>query len=237
MAMFCPKCGRHTPPGSVACSYCGTRVIQPGQAKKQRRLTCVKCGKFLPLSDSLIGKKDTCKECVDRHARDLAIERDREERRRAAVMSEVIGRHPELRPRVLRQLGLTDFSGKVYVDAASFERFCQWDKCVTRAKNLELARRYEDAAKEYESLAMWKEAGEIREKASSRTIKHVNVNLNDLLDRVKDGGLAIQYKCSNCGASISVDDTTNANGLKFCSYCGTATDTETLTTILKNALK
>ena len=235
--MFCPKCGRHTPPGSVACAYCGTRISQPGQAKKQRRFTCVKCGKWLPLSDSVIGKKDTCRECEDRHARELAWERDREERRRAMAMSEVIARHPELRPKVMAQLGLANFDGKFYVDVNSYEKICQWDKCVTRAKNLELARRYEDAAKEYEKLAMWKEAGVMRDKGSSKTVKHVNVNLNDLLDRVRDGGLAIPYKCKSCGADISVDGSSNVNGLRFCSYCGTATDTDTLTTILKDALK
>jgi hypothetical protein len=197
----------------------------------------VKCGRWLPLSDSVIGKKDTCKECEDRHARELAWERDREERRRAMTMSEVIARHPELRPKVLDQLGLKDFDGKVYVDVSSYDRICQWDKCVTRAKNLELARRYEDSAKEYERLAMWKEAGEMRGKGSSTTVKHVNVDLNNLLDRIRDGGLAIPYKCRSCGADISVDGGSNVNGLRFCSYCGTATDTETLTTILKDALK
>jgi hypothetical protein len=108
---------------------------------------------------------------------------------------------------------------------------------VTHAKNLELAKSYEDAAKEYEKLTMWKEAGEMREKGSSRTVKHVSVDLNDLLDRVRDGGLAIPYKCRSCGADISVDGNSNVSGLRFCSYCGTATDTETLTTILKDALK
>ena len=237
MAAYCPKCGRLTPPGSVACAYCGTRVSQPGEAKKSLKLRCVKCGKWLSFTDSVIGKKDTCRECEERHAMELAHERDKEARRRAMAMSEVIARHPELRPKILNQLGIAEFGDHVYVDVNSFERICQWDKCVTRAKNLELARRYEDSAQEFEKLAMWKEAGEVREKASSRTVKHVNVDLNDLLERVKDGGLAISYKCKNCGAGISVNSGSNADGLRFCSYCGTATDTDTLTTILKNALK
>ncbi len=134
-------------------------------------------------------------------------------------------------------MGLTGFDGKFYVDVNSYEKICKWDKCVTRAKNLELARRYEDAAKEYERLAMWKEAGVMREKGSSKIVKHVNVDLNDLLDRIRDGGLAIPYKCKSCGADFSVDGSSNVNGLRFCSYCGTATDTDTLTTILKDALK
>lgn len=235
--MFCPKCGRRTPPGSVACAYCGTRVSQPGQTKSQRRFLCVKCGKRLPFTDFLGGKKDTCRECEDRLARELAYERDREARRRSMTVSEVIARHSELRPKIMTQLGLTEFNGGMYVDVNSYERICQWDKCVTRAKNLALARRYEDAAKEYESIAMWKEAGDVRAKASSTTVKHVNVNLNDLLDRVRDGGLAISYKCKSCGAGLSVDGASNANGLRFCPYCGTTTDTETLTSILQDALK
>ncbi|UCE92397.1 MAG: zinc-ribbon domain-containing protein, partial [Methanobacteriota archaeon] len=205
MAAFCPKCGRHTSPGSVACAYCGTRMTQPGQGKKSMRLTCAKCGKRLPFADSLLDKKQTCKECDEQHARQLAYEREMEDQRRAMTVSEVIGRHPELRPKIMTQLGLTEFSGRMNVDVNSYERICQWDKCVTRAKNLSLARRFEDAAKEYESIAMWKEAGNVREKGSSTTVKHVNVNLNDLLDRVRDGGLAISYKCKSCGAGLSVD--------------------------------
>jgi rubrerythrin len=197
----------------------------------------VKCGKRLPLSDFLSGRNDTCRECEERHARELAYERDREARRRAMGMSETIARHPELRPKILTQLGVTDFGSEVHVDVSSYERICQWDRCVTRAKNLALARRFEDAAKEYESIAMWKEAGDMREKGSSKTVKHVNVNLNDLLDRIRDGGLAISYKCRSCGAGMSVDGSSNANGLRFCPYCGTATDTDTLTSILKDALK
>jgi DNA-directed RNA polymerase subunit RPC12/RpoP len=237
MASYCPKCGRSISPGGIACAYCGTRISPPGQVKKQRRFTCIKCGKWLPVSDSLVGKKDTCRECEERLARELAYERDREERRRAMTMSGVIARHPELRQKILTQLGIADFGGRVYVDVNSYDLICRWDKCITRAKNLELARRYEDAAKEYEGLAMWKEAGDLREKASSRTVKHVNVDLNDLLERVKDGGLAISYKCRSCGAGLSVDSNSNANGLRFCPYCGTATDTDTLTSIINNALK
>ena len=153
------------------------------------------------------------------------------------TMSEIIARHPELRSKIMTQLGITEFAGEVHVDVNSYERIIQWDKRVTRAKNLAMARRFEDAAKEYESIAMWKEAGDVRERGSSTTVKHVNVNLNDLLDRVRDGGLAISYKCKSCGAGLSVNGSSNVKGLSFCPYCGTATDTETLTTILKDALK
>jgi hypothetical protein len=235
--MNCPRCGRNNPFGSIVCAYCGTRIGSQELTKKQRRFTCVKCGKWLPLSDSVVGKKDTCKECEDRHARELAWERDREARRRATAVSAVIARHPDLRPSIMRQLGLSEFSGQLHVDTNSYDRICQWDRCVTRAKNLELARRYEDAAREYEKLEMWKQAGEMREKGSTKTVKHVNLNLNDLLDKLRDGGLAVPYKCRSCGASISVDGSSSVNGLKFCSYCGTATDTDTLMSILKSALK
>jgi DNA-directed RNA polymerase subunit RPC12/RpoP len=200
-------------------------------------MTCVKCGKRLPLSDSLIDKKQTCRECDERYATDMAMEKDKEERRKAAHVSQVIARHPELRSKIMARLGISEFGNRLFVEYGIYQEICRLDERMTHAKNLETARRFEDAAKVYESIGLWKEAGLAREKKVARTVKHVSVNLNDLLDRVRDGGLAISYKCRSCGAGLSVDGSSNANGLRFCPYCGTAADTETLTSIISNALK
>ena len=112
-----------------------------------------------------------------------------------------------------------------------------WNNVVGQAKNFESARRYEDAAKCYEGLDLWNEAGQARDKKSSRTVKHVTVNLNDLIEKVRDGGLTIPYKCHSCGATITIDSHSDPNGLKFCSYCGSAVDPDSMLDIIKNALK
>lgn len=200
-------------------------------------LKCVKCGKRLPLGDSIIQGRGTCRECDEIYARDLTEARDSEERRKSSTVSQIIARHPELREKIMARLGLKEFSGRFSVDYGAFEEICNWDNCVTHAKNLELARRYEDSARVYESLGLWKEAGETREKKTSRTVKHVTVNLNDLIERLRDGGLAIPFKCRSCGATITIDKNSDSESLRFCEYCGSATNTELLQNLLQQALR
>jgi DNA-directed RNA polymerase subunit RPC12/RpoP len=65
----------------------------------------------------------------------------------------------------------------------------------------------------------------------------VSVNLNDLIEKLRSGGLSVPYKCGSCGASIVIDSSTKADGLKFCSYCGSALDTDSITGIIRDALK
>lgn len=221
----------------MVCQYCAVRLSSPSSGKKGTVLRCVKCGKMLPLMESLVDKRQTCRECDERYARDLADARYREERRMALAVSQTIARHPELREKILQRLGLAQFDGRFQVDSGAYQEICWWDRTATQAKNLELAKRHEDAAKLYESIGLWKEAGLVREKKMSRTVKHVNVDLNDLIDKLREGGLAIPYKCRACGATITIDGSSTAGRLYKCQYCGSTTDTDTLMTILQNALK
>lgn len=187
--------------------------------------------------ESLVDKKQTCRECDERYAVDLANARYKEGQRMALVVSQTIARHPELRERIMRRLGLTQFDGTFQVDYTAYQEICGWDQVVTQAKNFELAKRHEDAARSYESIGLWNEAGLVREKKMSRTIKHVNVDLNDLIDKLREGGLAIPYKCRACGATITIDGSSTTGRLHRCQYCGSTTDTDTLTAILQGALK
>jgi len=216
------------PPGSVVCAYCGSRPTS--------RMTCVRCGRFMPLRGKL-EKREMCPECESIFNQEVVIERDKEEQRKATEVSQIIARNPELREKVLTRLGLKQFDGRFYVDYGSYQDICYWDKCVSYAKNLETAKRYEDAAKIYESVELWKQAGLLRDKKTSRTVKHVTVNLNDLIEKLRTGGLSIPFKCNSCGAAIVLDQNTSAEGLKFCSYCGSAIDTDSIVSILKDALK
>jgi len=126
--------------------------------------------------------------------------------------------------------------GPFVVEGGAYEDILSWDDKLTHAKNLELAGRNEDAARIYESLGMWKEAGKARKEAGSTTIKHVSVNLNDLLDKLREGGLAVPYKCRICGAVMTIDRNSKPESLKRCSYCGTATNTDALLGIIQDAL-
>jgi len=190
----------------------------------------------MPLRGKIDGRT-MCVECEQRHMQEQAAERDRGERSKALIISQIIARHPELRAKVMYRLGLKEFGGRFYVDDHAFHEICEWDACVTDAKNLELARRYEDAARKYEAIGMWKEAGTVRDQKSARTVKHVTVDINDLIAKVRDGGLTIPYKCHSCGATITIDSSSNPDGLKFCSYCGSAVDPNSMLDIIKSALK
>lgn len=160
-----------------------------------------------------------------------------ERQRRSAHVRAVVASHAELRPLIIRELRVDDLQEDFPVSDHSYQLVCDWEMCVAQAKNFEAARRYEDAAKFYEGLGLWKEAGDVRDKKSAKTVKHVTVNINDLIEKVRDGGLTIPYKCRSCGATITIDSDSNPEGLKFCSYCGSAVDPDSVLNIIKSALK
>lgn len=231
----CPKCGRSMPYGSIACSHCGTRLTQ-GTQSSTGTFSCVKCGKFMPLRGKLVGKT-MCIECEQKHHQQLANDKLIEESRKRNLVWKIADEHPELRVKMMQRLGVKDFAAGYFVNDHDFQDICDWAQLISQAKNYETARRYEDSAKTYESLGLWKEAGAAREKKSARTVKHVTVNINDLIEKVRDGGLTIPYKCRSCGATITIDSTSNPDGLKFCSYCGSGVDLDSMLDIIKTALK
>jgi len=97
------------------------------------------------------------------------------------------------------------------------------------------AGRFEDAARSYENLTMYEEAGRIRRMAlqERNTSRNVSVNMNQLIDQVRQGGLALAYKCPSCGGSINIDKDYNP-GMKICAYCGTPLDTTVIASLIKN---
>lgn len=231
----CPSCGRSMPYGSIACAYCGTRLIY-GTRSSSGTLSCIKCGKFMPIH-GWVGGATMCFECEQKHKQHLAQEQYLEERRRQAHVNDIIARHPEMKAKVMHRVGIVSLDRPFIVEGCAYEEISSWDGRLTHAKNLELAKRYEDSAKVYEELGLWKEAGIVRDKKTARTVKHVTVNVNDLIEKVRDGGLTIPYKCRSCGATITIDSSSNPDGLKFCSYCGSGVDLDSMLDIVKNALK
>lgn len=116
------------------------------------------------------------------------------------------------------------------------EKYIERQRSVELAKKYEMAGRYEDAARQYESADMWKEAGEVRRQSNTTTVKNVSVNLNELMADLRRGGLALNYKCHNCGGTLTFDGKSAQSNMAFCPYCGSKIDTETLTSLLKTAL-
>ncbi|HNX47895.1 MAG TPA: hypothetical protein PLC39_00010 [Methanomassiliicoccales archaeon] len=113
---------------------------------------------------------------------------------------------------------------------------CMLDDLVM-AHNMERAGNYEKAAVILEKYLFWEEAGRVRRLDDQKIIKHITVDMNALINQVGNKGLAIPYKCSSCGASITIDKDSKQDGLKFCSYCGTAYNVEDMTKIIQLALE
>jgi hypothetical protein len=108
---------------------------------------------------------------------------------------------------------------------------------LVMARNMEKAGNFEKAAIILEKYRFWEEAGRMRRLDDQKVIKHITVDMNALIDQVGTKGLAIPYKCSSCGASITIDKDSKQEGLKFCSYCGTAYNVDDMTKIIQHALE
>ncbi len=107
---------------------------------------------------------------------------------------------------------------------------------IRTAINMERAGNFEGAAKIYEYQKLYTQAGKAREKTRVQTVKHVTLDMNQLIEQIGTKGLAVPYKCHNCGASITIDKNSSVSGLKFCSYCGTTYNIEDMSKIVQEAL-
>ena len=106
---------------------------------------------------------------------------------------------------------------------------------VIAATNAERSGDFDSAIASYEALGLYDDAGRVR--GMSNVKKTVTVDLNELINQLRYGGLALNYRCPSCRASLTIDAKTDAAGLKYCGYCGTAIDLETLNSLLRTALR
>lgn len=127
-----------------------------------------------------------------------------------------------------------DSSGKLLW---MFERFRAKAK-TSLAQNLEKCGRIDDAAKVYEDLRMYDKARELRERDRQILVRKtdVSVNLNALLQQVKDGGIVAIFRCPRCGGKLKIGDKTTLNSLKVCEHCGSEIESMDLADFLKAAL-
>jgi len=108
------------------------------------------------------------------------------------------------------------------------------ERAILLAKNLEKAARYEEAAKIYEELGMFDEAG--RQRRKEKEIRVVTVDLNVIIDQLKETGLTVAYRCPSCGAFIKIKGDTKPDSLSSCEYCGAMIDRIDLANFLKSVL-
>ncbi len=89
-----------------------------------------------------------------------------------------------------------------------------------QAQNYVLAERLEDAARLYESLGMWKEAGDTRRLKSRQVVTQVHINVNDLIAQLRAAGVTATYTCPACRSPLRIGADTPPDALAKCAYCG-----------------
>lgn len=106
------------------------------------------------------------------------------------------------------------------------------------AQNLIKVRNFEGAAKIYEKFGMLEEAGKVRGRDREIRIRktEVVVDLNKLLQQVRDGGIVAAYRCPHCSGKLKISKDTTAESLKVCPYCGSEIEVMELADFLRTAL-
>ena len=127
--------------------------------------------------------------------------------------------------------------GKVPIGNMLWEMLEKHVKLVL-VKNLITTRNFETAAKYYEEIGMYEEAGKTRAMDKEIRIKktEVSIDLNSLLSQIKDGGIVVVYRCPHCGGKLRVDKDVSTDKLKVCEHCGSEIETVDLAELLKTAL-
>jgi len=106
------------------------------------------------------------------------------------------------------------------------------------AENLERCGRTLDSAKVFEDLHMYDKSRALREKEKHIIVRRtdVTVDLNALLEQVKNGALIIVYRCPHCGGKVKIDKSVSIDKLKICEHCGSEIETVDLADFLTTAL-
>jgi hypothetical protein len=106
------------------------------------------------------------------------------------------------------------------------------------AENLEKCGRTQDAASIFEELQMYDKSKALRESDRHILVKNTNVsvNLNALLQQIKDGGIVAVFRCPFCGGKLKVNRDTTLDTLKRCEHCGSEITAMDLADFLKTAL-
>lgn len=109
---------------------------------------------------------------------------------------------------------------------------------LIQAQHFETLREFENAAKIYKSLGMYEQAGRVRAKRDELTVKKtdISLNLNALLQQVKDGGIVAIYRCPHCNGKLKIGTKSTLNSLRTCEHCGSEIEAIDLADFLKTAL-
>lgn len=106
------------------------------------------------------------------------------------------------------------------------------------AQNLEKCGRTLDAAKIYEELQNYDRARTLREQEKQVVVRNTNVSvdINSLLQQIKDNGVVAVYRCPYCGGKLKIAKDTEITNLRKCEHCGSDIEALELMDFLKAVL-
>ncbi|MCW4033884.1 MAG: hypothetical protein NWF03_00815 [Candidatus Bathyarchaeota archaeon] len=114
----------------------------------------------------------------------------------------------------------------------------QQRKKLNKAKFFRKVGRFEQAAQLYEKIGMYEEAGKARAEQRQFSVRRseISVDLNLLLDQIKDVGMVVVYQCPYCKAPMRITKETTLTELQKCSHCNTTYQPVDIADILKTVL-
>ncbi len=118
-----------------------------------------------------------------------------------------------------RGLALTASGGAWYIGSYQLRPEAAQRAVRIQAEHYVLAERHEDAARLYEAIGMWKEAGDARRMKQRQVVTQIQVNLNDLIAQLRALGLSATYTCPACHSPVQITADTKPDALAQCSYC------------------
>jgi DNA-directed RNA polymerase subunit RPC12/RpoP len=106
------------------------------------------------------------------------------------------------------------------------------------ANNLEKAGLPLLAADVYEVLKMYDKARELREKEKQVIVKRtdISVDLNKMIQQVREGGIVVVYRCPHCNAPLKIGKDASVESLRVCEHCGSEIEVMDLADFLRTAL-
>ncbi|HYM40083.1 MAG TPA: hypothetical protein VEY12_08080 [Thermoplasmata archaeon] len=89
-----------------------------------------------------------------------------------------------------------------------------------QAEHFVLAERHEDAARLFEAVGMWKEAGDTRRLGARQVVTQIHVDVNDLVAQLRAMGVTATYTCPACHSPLEITPDTKPDALAKCAHCG-----------------
>lgn len=119
-----------------------------------------------------------------------------------------------------RGLTLSSSGGYWYIGGYQLRPEAAQRAVKIQAEHFVLAERHEDAARLYENIGLWREAGETRRLAQRQVVTQVHINVNDLVEQLHRMGLSASYTCPVCRSPFTITGDTSPDALVKCAYCG-----------------